>query len=249
MISMMNCRSVRFWIAAAVVVASPLSATAEPLPLDNGGFESGLVAPWGSGQNFRQHDIWWNSKGCRSTASIDEAHRFGGARSLHIVNESPRAPHVFGTTQQPCGLRANVRYRLSVWARGQDLASLGAVSIAVDDRWTVRPVRLPAGTYDWTLFTGEFSLADGVGQVRILSEDRGEAWLDDIMLAPVGDGPADDFASDAQRVERLAKAATAFSRVAQDDYRKAVQTNGSDAVRAKFHSLDGEVWTDTDPRR
>ncbi len=72
------------------------------------------------------------------------------------------------------------RYRISLWARAERLASDGAVSIVVDEDWRVRPIRLPRGTYDWTEFTGEFSLPETTAPLRILSEDAGEAWLDDV---------------------------------------------------------------------
>ena len=55
----------------------------------------------------------------------------------------------------------------------------------VDSQWRVRPIQLPAGSYDWTEFSGEFSLTANTADLRILMEDRGEVWLDSIVIRPV----------------------------------------------------------------
>lgn len=72
-----------------------------------------------------------------------------------------------------------------MWARGRNLASRGAVNLAVDDAWQVRPIALPAGTYAWTRLSGTFSLTVGQADVRIIAEDVGEAWLDEVRVTPL----------------------------------------------------------------
>ena len=72
-----------------------------------------------------------------------------------------------------------------MWARARGPTSDGAVEIVVDRDWKVRPIRLPKGDYDWTRFTGEFSLPEGLAQLRILSEDKCEVWIDDIQITAV----------------------------------------------------------------
>ncbi|MBI2478808.1 MAG: hypothetical protein HYV60_09285 [Planctomycetia bacterium] len=105
----------------------------------------------------------------------------------------------YGTTQQPIIIQPGQRYSISVWARGQNLASSGAVSVIVDDDWRVRPIVLPGGSFDWTQFRGEFSLPSKTAQVRVLSEDRGEVWLDDIHITLLADEvAATDVASPRQ---------------------------------------------------
>lgn len=55
----------------------------------------------------------------------------------------------------------------------------------VDSQWQVRPIALPGGTYDWAQLTGEFSLPESAAQLRILSDDVGEVWIDDLRIEPM----------------------------------------------------------------
>lgn len=153
--------------------------------LGDGSFESGLDAPWGKGQYAAGHSVWWNTQGCASRADIDEAASVEGLVSLHIINPSTRAPQVYGTTVQQIPIKANHPYRISVWAQGLNLASKGAVTIIVDDAWRVRPIVLPAGNFAWTRLSATFSLPADHASIRILSEDKGEAWLDDLEITPL----------------------------------------------------------------
>jgi hypothetical protein len=156
------------------------------LTVPNGGFENGLDRPWGTGQFAQGRAVWWNNGGCQSQAEADGQSRHGEARSLHIVNRSPRGPHVYGTTQQSLAVEPGQRYRITVWARANQLSAHGAVSVIVDAAWKVRPIQLPAGTYDWRQFSGEFTLPSALADLRILSEDRGEVWLDDLQIVALG---------------------------------------------------------------
>jgi len=196
----------KLWIAAGFMLFLLqhfcLAANDETVVVPNGDFESGLARPWGTGQYSEGHPIWWNSGNCRSSAEADRSIRKNGAASLHIVNQSARAPDVFGSTQQPVSIIPNNQYRITLWARSRRLASNGAVEIVVDREWKVRPIHLPQGSYDWTRFSGLFSLPEKTAQLRILSQDRGEAWIDDIEIevADRNDGsPAPEQSTSAQR--------------------------------------------------
>jgi hypothetical protein len=79
-------------------------------------------------------------------------------------------------------LQAGKHYRITAFGRANELRSNGAVSIVVDAEWKSRPIQLPQGTYGWTELTGMFVAGKGRAQLRILSEDAGEAWLDDIRI-------------------------------------------------------------------
>ena len=174
--------SLGLFVALALTIGNVWSA--EPL-IVYGGFEQGLMNPWGTGLYSEGRPLWWNSGDCHSTAEIDETGAIEGAAALHIINPSPRAAQVYGTVAQRIRIEPNRPYRITVWVRGLDLASAGAVALVVDDAWRVRPVTLSAGTYAWTRLSGTFSLPTDYADIRILSEDAGEAWIDDVRIEPL----------------------------------------------------------------
>jgi hypothetical protein len=214
-------------------------------PLVEESFEKGLATPWGTGQYAEGRSTWWNSGGCDSQAVVDTEHARSGGASLHLINRSPRSPHVFGTTQMPVPIQAGGRYRISVWARADGLASAGAVNIAVDAKWVTRPISLPAGSYDWTHFEGEFSLPVDTADLRIISEDRGEAWLDGLEVTPLA---APELASTKTPLAKVGDAAALFRNAALIDYRRALAEFASSDVLDQFRQLDENVWVDVDPR-
>ena len=169
-----------------MALLSAVAGASSPEPFFSAGFEDGLKSPWGTGQKFNSQTVWWNSSGCESSAEADWRVRRNGNYALHVNNPSPRKPEVYGTTQQPLTFQQGHRYRIDVWALGRNLASDGAVSLVVDSQWRMRPIQLPGGTYDWRQLSGEFVWPGGEGQCRILSEDRGQAWLDDIKIIDLG---------------------------------------------------------------
>jgi hypothetical protein len=61
------------------------------------------------------------------------------------------------------------------------------VNIAVDDDWKVSPAVLPQGSSPWTLYRGTFSLQQDYAYVRILSEDCGEVWIEDMKVTRTGE--------------------------------------------------------------
>lgn len=150
--------------------------------ISNGGFEARTLSPWGAGTQSNDANGWWNSLECRSTATLDTTIFHGGNASLRIDNSSPRSPNVFGSIAQRVVWKPNMTYRVRLWARGENLASHGAVSVIVDREWRIRPITLPAGSFPWTRFEGTFTAPVGSGDIRILSEDKGRVWIDDITV-------------------------------------------------------------------
>jgi len=165
-----------------VAMASSLAFPAEQNLLKNGGFEQGLGTAWGIGQYGDPNKPWWNSGSCSSRADVSGQIHHGGKASLHIINSSPRAPNVFGTTVQRIAIQPGQQYKITLWAKGRELVSKGAINIIVDSAWNIRPIMLPSGTYEWQKFEGTFKLPTPTADIRILSEDRGEAWIDDISV-------------------------------------------------------------------
>ncbi len=155
--------------------------------LKNGSFEEGLASAWGTGPHSSYGSTWWNSGGCKSTAGVDETSRKSGLLSLYINNPSPRSPNVYGTMAQRVATNEKQIYRLTLWAKANGLASGGAVSIIVDQAWKVRPIQLPAGTFSWKKFQAILSASNQYVDIRILSEDKGEVWIDDISMVALDD--------------------------------------------------------------
>ena len=156
--------------------------------LINGGFEEGLIFPWGTGHYERSEGrfgfgVWWNSANARAFMKIDQDEKHSGRRSLRITNYSPTAPHVFTTvSQRIAGLKPNTIYRVSYWAKAQDLAP-SAVSFAIDAAWVKRLPNLPSGTYDWQVFSSTINIGhNDYIDFRILHQNTGTVWLDDMEI-------------------------------------------------------------------
>ena len=111
--------------------------------LVGGGFERGLLPPWGGGHYERskgkfRFGIWWNSGNARAYMKIDQAIKHAGKRSLRITNFSKAKAHVFTTTSQRInGLRPNTLYRVSMHIKAQNLQP-GAVTFTIDAAWAKR---------------------------------------------------------------------------------------------------------------
>jgi len=172
------------WLLAIVALAVSIAVPADSL-IGNGGFNAGLGPPWGTGLYSEGRPVWWNSQDCKSEVSLDESVAMEGLASLHIINDSTRAPQVYGTMAQRISIEPNRPYRITVWVRGLDVASAGAVSVVVDEAWQRRPIAAPAGSYAWTRLSGTFSLPVDHADIRILAEDTGEVWLDDLQIIPM----------------------------------------------------------------
>src|SRR5262249_33550114 len=96
--------------------------------------------------------------------------------------QSPAAPNVYRTMAQQDAVTAGAPYCLAFYARSQSSA-LGALTIAVDHKWGKR-AGATAGTYDWTRFTVSFNAEASPIDVRIITENAGTVWVDDISVTP-----------------------------------------------------------------
>ncbi len=149
------------------------------LPLLNGGFELGFSAYWG--QPYHGKPLWWNHSDCRSFAEVTSEDSHSGELSLHIRHESPAAEGLFAETSQKLPATPGSRYRISLWAKAQGLAVNGLYLVAGSEI-KIPHVNLPAGDYDWRPLAGEFTAEGDEIQIRIVSRDIGEVWLDDIQI-------------------------------------------------------------------
>lgn len=206
------------------------AASARSNLVREGGFERGLIPPWGTG-HYESGDFnfgaWWNSVSTRSFAKMDGAVTRSGRASLRITNLTKGGPHLFGTTAQRVrAVKPNTLYEISVWARAQDLEP-GAVQLVVDPAWHMRPISLPKGTWDWRLFKAQFDSADlSFMDVRILSLSTGTVWLDDLSLRELSQGEqAEDPLLQADDLFRRG-----FARQALERYRQLVDQQPERAV-------------------
>jgi CHAT domain-containing protein len=158
--------------------------------LQNGGFEEGLIFPWGTGHYEREDGqfrfgIWWNSNNARGLMKIDTAVSHTGLRSLQVRNASPPAAHVFSTlSQRISGLEPNQIYHIDYFLKAEDLAP-GAVSFAIDEGWNKRLPAPPPGSYDWKHFATDINIGhNDFIDFRILSLATGTFWIDDIRVTP-----------------------------------------------------------------
>ena len=184
--------------------------------LVNGGFEQGLIFPWGTGHYERsdgkfRNGAWWNSKNARAFMKIDADVIYSGKRSLQITNYSPTAPHVFTTlSQRIAPLEPNTTYKISCFVKAENLKPR-AVGFTIDAAWTKRPRALPGGTYNWQAYSDTINIGhNNYIDFRILHLDTGTIWLDDIVIEKVeAFGKEEQF----QRAQRLFE---------QADYAKAL---------------------------
>jgi CHAT domain-containing protein/tetratricopeptide (TPR) repeat protein len=159
--------------------------------LMNGGFEEGLIYPWGTGHYERtdgkfRFGLWWNSNNAKALMKIDRAEKHSGQKSLRITNYSPHAPHVFTTlSQRISDLEPNTVYRISLHAKAKELTR-GAVVFSVDAAWAKRLLPLPPGTYDWRPFSAVVNIGhNDCIDFRIIHQNKGSVWLDDIVVEKV----------------------------------------------------------------
>ncbi len=175
--------------------------------LVNGGFEDGLIPPWGTGHyesdtGKTAFGIWWNSMNARAFMKVDTDRPHAGRRSLRITNYSPSEPHVFTTSSQRIrGLTPNTLYKVTMYVKAEDL-SPGALSFAIDAAWTKRLPALRGGTYDWQPYSATINIGHNTQiDFRIIHLSTGSAWLDDIVIQPAQQ--MDDLQAELQHAESL----------------------------------------------
>ena len=163
--------------------------------LRNGGFEEDFKY-WGTG--YYETDLYKGSLGifwasrvggpvegmkiADVRAEIDTVVKKSGEKSLKIINNSPRDAHIYGSmSQRITGLQKNTNYVATFWIKAER-SGRGTFEITTDLPWMKRKP-IEAGTYDWTEFTQIFNTAgSNFIDFRILSEEPGTVWVDDIKL-------------------------------------------------------------------
>jgi serine/threonine protein kinase len=168
-------------MSAAVADQKP----ARTLPLRNGHFELGISEYW---------KPWMTTGNCLADAKIvkDSRDDGKGTASLWIKHDSPAAPDSRAVLAQTLPAMPGRRYRLSMWAKG-DEATAGGLQVIIDDQWEQPVIQLPGGTFDWQTFQGEFTTTNasplvdqpGTTDVKIVSTAPGEFWVDDIRIESV----------------------------------------------------------------
>ena len=124
--------------------------------------------------------IWWGQAKCTvGTVSLDSDL---AETALYIVNKTAKRSSHYGTTGQRISVLEGHTYEISFYAQARGLASRGAINIAIDPLWNIRPIKMDGGTYPWTKFSGTFVAPAAEIELRILCEDQGEAWITGMTL-------------------------------------------------------------------
>jgi len=165
--------------------APPATATPsfEPAAGDlvvDGGFEDGVVAPWGTGIYEPRADIFWGAADASAVAAGSDAH--SGAVALFITNGSSLAPNVYRTMSQAVAVTAGAQYCLSFWAKSLG-SQPGILSFPLNVAWSSR-ITVLGGSYDWTEYAGTLTAESDSFDVRLISENQGSILVDDIEMTP-----------------------------------------------------------------
>jgi hypothetical protein len=142
-----------------------------------GGFETPLKAPWGTGAFEPKGEIFWGTAQASATIA-NEGH--SGSHALQITNNSDFAPQVFRTMSQQVAVVGGQAYCLSFWAKGQGTAA-GILSMPVDKAWAHR-VAVPGGSFGWTQFAGTATAEGSTFDIRLITDNKGTILVDDIEL-------------------------------------------------------------------
>ena len=152
------------------------------LPVRNGDFELALASYWGEDHLRLGRPIWFNANGCESTARRAPDSREGeSGMSFQIANTSARGFGRFGTMSQTIPAQRGSVYQLTFSAKGRGLAE-GAVECRIDAGGETHHLPLPPGTWDWREVQLDFPCERDSLNLQIRSQDRGEAWIDDISI-------------------------------------------------------------------
>ena len=170
----------------------------------DGGFEDGLVPPWGSGDLSDGHP-WRLLEGARAYGEAVVSPVHSGKLALSIRHATEEHQGWMGVTSQSLrSLETDREYVLEVWARADNLQDGGirvrivrhgsrpgvakGLSGAADatglDEVPLAEIALPAGTYDWRRFSTTFAAPAVKLDLEILSVALGMAYLDDVSVHP-----------------------------------------------------------------
>jgi len=176
---------IRVYIAAAILGAGCLQGMAADSDnlVKNGDFAQGEIG--------KVPEKWFYSahKNVKCTVQLVE----GGVtkqtgKVLKITNASKRAPGVYGDLTQGLKLVPDKKYKLSFWARGENVHFL---IFTMGKRWKIRFV-LNNISKDWKEYNYTFTAQkedfekNGKYILRITSDDTtDEAFLDDITVKEI----------------------------------------------------------------
>jgi hypothetical protein len=148
----------------------------------NGGFESGSLSfPWGTGiyEPRASGEVFWGSADADAVVVSDSVH--GGAYALRITNRSAQAANVYRTLAQKVAVTGGQQHCLTWWARTAN-ASNGILNFRLNDSWSL-VLSIAGGLPNYTQYAGTFIAEDSNVDLRILSENTGTVWIDDIELS------------------------------------------------------------------
>ncbi|MHB0999788.1 MAG: beta-galactosidase [Armatimonadota bacterium] len=164
-------------IIALAAIACPVNGASKiAVQVTNPGFEnlmSGVDVPgWG----------WHSSSTASFQLSADNPH--SGKRCLIFKSESDTAPNKYGRLYQSIPVMPSVKYELSIWVQGKDIAD----GMHVAD-WKSYRLDIPAGTYRWQKLSTVITTREGQSVLDIginIVNKCSALAIDDIMLRPVG---------------------------------------------------------------
>lgn len=144
----------------------------------DGGFEDGLVAPWGTGIYEPRAEIFWGAAQASASVVTTDAH--SGANALLINNASTIAPQIYRTMSQAVPVKSGAAYCLTFWVKSPG-AQPGILSFPLENTWGSR-IAVQGGSEDWTEYAGTVTAQTGSFDVRLISENQGSILVDDIEL-------------------------------------------------------------------
>lgn len=147
----------------------------------NGGFESGgLIAPWGTGiYEPRPQGVFWGAADAEAAVVSDVIH--SGSFALRIINRSPSGPNIYRTLSQKVTVTGGAPHCLTFWERVEN-GSGGMLTFRLNDSWS-SAIGIGTGSGGaWLQHAFTFTAEDGNIDLRIVSENTGTVWIDDIVL-------------------------------------------------------------------
>lgn len=163
-------------ILICVALAVPASAASLIPVIPNAGFES--VAPGNDAPG------WGFYTRANAGFHSDTTNPHSGNRCLVFWDNSDLAPEVYERLSCGVGVLPDTEYELSVWVRGEDVASGSHFS-----DWDSYTMNLPSGTYGWRRVTLKFRTKPGQNGlnlgINVVNRCKSLA-IDDISLRPIG---------------------------------------------------------------
>lgn len=149
----------------------------------DGGFESGGIgAPWGSGiyEPNPAGPFWGRAD---ATASVTSTGAHSGQFALRVDNRSKVAGNVYRTLSQKVNVAGGAQHCLSFWTRTANPGTGGSLlTFRLNDSWG-SVIGVGAGPPDYRQYAFSFVAEDDNIDVRMVFENEGTVWVDDIFLS------------------------------------------------------------------